>query len=130
MVRTQQTVRLTRNARRRIEGAAGDVLLRVNPKHDLARAEDDDADEGFEMTVHGHELTAPQAAWRTAKGVATGGGRLSFALLGASIFLIIFLQLCVLATENESSFVENILHTPPEPLGTAPNLVYLSTRRG
>ena len=76
MVRTQQTVRLTRNAR---------VLLRVNPKHDLARAEDDDADEEFEMTVHGHELTAPQAAWRTAKGVATGGGRLSFALLGASI---------------------------------------------
>ena len=99
MVRTQQTVRLTRNARRRIEGAAGDVLLRVNPKHDLARAEDDDADEEFEMTVHGHELTAPQAAWRTAKGVATGGGRLSFALLGASIFLIIFLQLCVLANE-------------------------------
>ena len=42
MVRTKQTVRLTRNARRRIEGAAGDVLLRVNPKHDLARAEDDD----------------------------------------------------------------------------------------
>ena len=31
--------------------------------------------------------------------MATGGGRLSFALLGASIFLIIFLQLCVLANE-------------------------------
>ena len=45
MVRTHQTVRLTRNARRRIEGAAGDVLLRVNPKHDLARVADDDADE-------------------------------------------------------------------------------------
>ena len=99
MVRTQQTVRLTRNARRRIEGAAGDVLLRVNPKHDLARVADDEEDAEFEMTVHGHELTAPQAAWRTAKGVATGGGRLSFALLGASIFLIIFLQLCVLANE-------------------------------
>jgi hypothetical protein len=33
-------------------------------------------------------------------------------------------------TENESSFVENIPHTPLEPLGTAPNLVYLSTPRG
>jgi hypothetical protein len=32
-------------------------------------------------------------------------------------------------TENESSFMENIPHTPPEPLGTAPNLVYLSTPR-
>ena len=32
-------------------------------------------------------------------------------------------------TENESSFVENIPHTP-EPLGTVPNLVYLSTPRG
>jgi hypothetical protein len=30
-------------------------------------------------------------------------------------------------TENESSFVENIPHTPPEPLGTTPNLGYLST---
>ena len=32
-------------------------------------------------------------------------------------------------TENESSFVENIPHTPPGPLGTAPDLVYLSTPR-
>ncbi len=32
-------------------------------------------------------------------------------------------------TENESSFVENIPHTPPGPLGSVPNLVYLSTPR-
>ncbi len=33
-------------------------------------------------------------------------------------------------TENESSFMENIPHTPPGPLGSVPNLVYLSTPRG